>query len=138
MNIHDITFINGKKIIKWCYNNYGYSLFNNNYVKFNLSEETFNDKIYYGQYLKNEIILYKNNIKSFKMFTIVIIHEYIHHLQDGEMYDKYHYEYNKTYNYHPYEIQAENISKRDYKQCIKEVFNNESQLKKSRKRIKTT
>ena len=59
---------------------------------------------------------------SFTDFVSTIIHEYIHYTQSVRMYFRYIDKYNKTYDNHPYEKQADDISKRDARLCIKEVF----------------
>jgi hypothetical protein len=133
MNVNNINNKNALRVINWCYEQYGYSLYNGKRVKLVIiNDYCLTNKNIYGEYTtKKEIIIYKKTIKSFKVFVMILIHEYIHHLQNGDMYNKYHFEYNRNYEHHPYEITADNISKRDYKQCIKEVFKNERQKKKN-------
>ncbi len=125
MNVKDINRKNTLKIVQWCHINYGYSKFNttNITVKF-VKGYCIDDINILGEYESetNTIFIYKKPHKSFIDFIRSVIHEFVHYLNDDEMYQKYLEVHHKSYYHHPHEIKAEAIANRDKRKCLKETF----------------
>jgi hypothetical protein len=71
------------------------------------------------RYWDNEIIVYYNNTPNVKAFIQTIIHEWQHQLQPMTKYEKIHNEVG--YEEHPFEIEAEAVERKNYKQVWKHI-----------------
>jgi len=112
----------GKKIFEWCIKKYGYS----KHYKF-ISELVFRKKDACGDKLKgehtdcDEIVVYLDEVKNISDLVKTIIHEYTHYIQSPVWFQRY-YKLEKTFENHPYEIQAEKIAERDFKECLDDIL----------------
>lgn len=126
MNTKDMNRKNALKILNWCKSEYGRSFYKFEYPRLRVyKERNLGWKGDYD-YDSNIINVFVSTHNSFTDFVSTIIHEYVHYTQSVRMYFRYIDRYNKTYDNHPYEKQADDISKRDAKKCIKEVFLNKN------------
>lgn len=124
MNKNDINRKSALKVLNWCKNTYGRSFYKHEYPKLRVyKHRNLGWKGDYD-YEVNTINIYVAPHESFTDFVSTIIHEYVHYTQSVRMYFRYIDRYNKTYDNHPYEKQADDISKRDARLCIRETFLN--------------
>ncbi len=123
MNKHNINKSNAAKILTWCKRTYGKSQFKKTYPILKFHQKPF-EKDDYGEYISDDniIYVYGETHNSFIDFINTIIHEYVHYLQDPIMYQRYFKKHKKSYDSHPYEIKAQDISWKDQRQCLRETF----------------
>ena len=127
MNINDVKRKHLLYAIKWCYDKWGFSLYNPYYqipreipklvIKTGKSKTrgTFNPE-------NNTIIVYKNANPCAVNYLSTILHEYTHYLQDMEEYNLY---LDMSHDAHPYEIIAYEIEsnhKRELKKAVQKYF----------------
>ena len=114
-----------KLIYSWCKENLKRSKFHDNWPKLIARK---NPNEYYKGYFKghnNVICIYLKNNKTPIDLCETIIHEWKHYEQNiVKMYDKYMRAYGRTVKNHPYEISAENYSKKHAKNCLDWVEKN--------------
>jgi len=71
------------------------------------------------RYWDNEIIVYYNNCRTVSNLIRTIVHEWQHQLQPMTKYEKIHNEVG--YDNHPFEIEAEAVERKNYKQVWKHI-----------------
>ena len=108
-----------EQALDWCLDTYGFSKHQDDVPWLDFVED---DLGMMGEYVadENSLIIYPNHIHTYDDLIETIIHEYQHYLQSPTWMERY---YNMGYDYktHPYEIQAENIAKRDKNLCKKQI-----------------
>lgn len=121
MNCYDINKTNANKIYKWCKNKFGKAKNKKKYPTLVFHKEK---GIFKGEYDFDElkIHVWGPSHNSFSDFVKTIIHEYVHYKQKAHMYFRYHIIHKKSYNQHPYEKRANDLSNKYYKQCIIDIY----------------
>ena len=120
----------GEKVINWCMDKFGLSKHYNDYPYVEIDMVETDNPL--GEFISdnNEIIIYPNAIDNINDFISTVIHEYTHYMQSPSWYTRY--LNNLTLNEviknlpsssHPYEIEADKVAKRNWKQCKKEALN---------------
>jgi hypothetical protein len=110
----------GRQVEKWCRTNMGVNG-RKKYqpvIAYYKSMEGDNDMGEY-RYWDNEIIVYYNNCKTVSNLIRTIVHEWQHQLQPMTKYEKIHNEVG--YDNHPFEIEAEAVERKNYKQVWKHI-----------------
>ena len=113
------------KIYDWCKKKYGRSKYNGRYPDLFYRKGDRLIESIYGIYdcEDNYIYINKDNVDTIEELASTIIHEYTHYKQnirvDYTVLSKYFDPFTEN---HPLEKEAEDVSKRDYKQCLYEVF----------------
>ena len=120
----------GEKVINWCIDKFGLSKYHEYDPWLEIDMVRTDNPL--GEYVhdNNEIIIYPNAIDNINNFISTVIHEYTHYMQSPSWYTRY--LNNLTLNEviknlpsssHPYEIEADKVAKRNWKQCKKEALN---------------
>jgi hypothetical protein len=125
-----VTKVATQLALLWCYFKYGRSIWQLQPVRVAIR----NNLSSYGQYKHYDItndekptqevacILINPKLHNFDLKECVgtAIHEYVHHLQQIDVYDSY---FNKGFGYddHPLESEAAHVSKRDVEECYEWV-----------------
>jgi len=110
----------GRQVEKWCRTNMGING-RKKYqpvIAYYKSMEGDNDMGEY-RYWDNEIIVYYNNCRTVSNLIRTIVHEWQHQLQPMTKYEKIHNEVG--YDDHPFEIEAEAVERKNYKQVWKHI-----------------
>jgi hypothetical protein len=110
----------GRQVEKWCRTNMGVNG-RKKYqpvITYYKSIEGDNDMGEY-RYWDNEIIVYYNNCRTVSNLIRTIVHEWQHQLQPMTKYEKIHNEVG--YDDHPFEIEAEAVERKNYKQVWKHI-----------------
>jgi len=110
----------GRQVEKWCRTNMGING-RKKYqpvIAYYKSMEGDNDMGEY-RYWDNEIIVYYNNCRTVSNLIRTIVHEWQHQLQPMTKYEKIHNEVG--YEEHPFEIEAEAVERKNYKQVWKHI-----------------
>ena len=110
----------GRQVEKWCRTNMGING-RKKYqpvITYYKSIEGDNDMGEY-RYWDNEIIVYYNNCRTVSNLIRTIVHEWQHQLQPMTKYEKIHNEVG--YDNHPFEIEAEAVERKNYKQVWKHI-----------------
>jgi len=110
----------GRQVEKWCRTNMGVNG-RKKYqpvIAYYKSMEGDNDMGEY-RYWDNEIIVYYNNCRTVSNLIRTIVHEWQHQLQPMTKYEKIHNEVG--YDDHPFEIEAEAVERKNYKQVWKHI-----------------
>lgn len=117
--------------VLWCYFKYGRSIWNTDPIHVSICNTMTQ---YWGYYEASQpepeevgttIALIKVNPRkhdSLKSIVETIIHEYVHHLQPIDFYQKY-FSLGYVYSDHPFEIEATQIAKNDVDECWEWVTN---------------
>lgn len=114
-----------KKILAWCMETYGKSKHNGNYPTVEYKKPDYTQDDYTGYYDEQEELIYvnKNMVKTMKELVKTIIHEYAHYkyhpMKDYYVLAKY-----LNHDDNPMEKEAEQIEKRDYKECLSYIEKN--------------
>ena len=125
----------GEKVINWCMDKFGLSKHYNDYPYVEIDMVKIDNPL--GEFISdnNEIIIYPNAIDNINDFISTVIHEYTHYMQSPTWYTRYanrktELTVEEFADYllrgdptHPYEIEADEVAKRNWKQCKKEVLN---------------
>ena len=120
----------GEKVINWCVDKFGLSKHYNDYPYVEIDMVETNNPL--GEFISdnNEIIIYPNAIDNMNDFISTVIHEYTHYIQSPSWYTRYLNNLtidevikNLPSPSHPYEIEADKVAKRNWKQCKKEALN---------------
>ena len=110
----------GRQVEKWCRTNMGVNG-RKKYqpvITYYKSIEGDNDMGEY-RYWDNEIIVYYNNCRTVSNLIRTIVHEWQHQLQPMTKYEKIHNEVG--YDDHPFEIEADAVERKNYKQVWKHI-----------------
>ena len=110
----------GRQAERWCRDNMGING-RKKYqpvIAYYKSMEGDNDMGEY-RYWDNEIIVYYNNCRTVSNLIRTIVHEWQHQLQPMTKYEKIHNEVG--YDDHPFEIEAEAVERKNYKQVWKHI-----------------
>ena len=119
----------GEKVIDWCIDEFGLS---KHYEHYPYMEIDMDEDGMCGEFIgyNNEIIICPTAMDTIDEFIETVIHEYTHYMQSPSWYTRY--QNNLTIDEviknlpspsHPYEIEADKVAKRNWKQCKKEVLN---------------
>ncbi len=108
-----------ERALDWCLDTYGFSKHHDDVPWLDFSED---DLGMMGEYIAddNSLIIYPKHINTYDELIETIIHEYQHYLQSPTWMERY-YNMGYEYNTHPYEVQAEDIAKRDKNLCKKSL-----------------
>ena len=113
----------GDKVINWCMDKFGLSKHYNDYPYVEIDMVETDNPL-------DEIIIYPNAIDNINDFISTVIHEYTHYMQSPSWYTRYLNNLtidevikNLPSPSHPYEIEADKVAKRNWKQCKKETLN---------------
>ena len=126
----------GEKVINWCIDKFGLSKHHEYDPWLEIDMVRTDNPL--GEYVhdNNEIIIYPNAIDNMDEFIGTIIHEYTHYMQSPSWYTRYAnrkteltVEELATYLVegessldHPYEIEADKVAKKNWKQCKREIL----------------
>ena len=124
----------GEKIIDWCIDEFGLS---KHYEHYPYMEIDMDEDGVCGDFIgyNNEIIICPTAMDTIDEFIETVIHEYTHYMQSPTWYTRYanrktELTVEEFADYllrgdptHPYEIEADEVAKRNWKQCKKEVLN---------------
>lgn len=114
-----------EKIYDWCKKKYGRSKHNGKYPTLYFRKENEQVEGAFGIYDCEENFIYinKSRIENIEDLASTLIHEYVHYKQnikvDYAVLAKY---FDPSTDDHPLEREAEEISKRDTRLCLLEVF----------------
>ena len=120
----------GEKVINWCMDKFGLSKHYNDYPYVEIDMVETDNPL--GEFISdnNEIIIYPNAIDNMNDFISTVIHEYTHYMQSPSWYTRYLNNLtidevikNLPSPSLPYDIEADKVAKRNWKQCKKEVLN---------------
>jgi len=118
----DTCIFYAKKIFNWCIDRYGLSKYQEHdpYLIFEYNDLYINHlKGEYESY-DNELFTYFGEIEDIIDLVKTVIHEYRHYLQHPVWFQRY-YRNGKSYENHPYEVEAEKVAKRDWKKCLNDI-----------------
>ena len=119
----------GEKVINWCVDKFGLSKHYNDYPYVEIDMVETNNPL--GEFISdnNEIIIYPKAINNMDEFIGTIIHEYTHYMQSPSWYTRYLNNLtidevikNLPSPSHPYEIEADEVAKKNMKKCKNEVL----------------
>jgi len=124
----------GEKVINWCMDKFGLSKHYNDYPYMDIVTD---EEGICGEFFphNNQIIICTPALDSIDEFIDTVIHEYTHYMQSPTWYTRYanrktELTVEEFADYllrgdptHPYEIEADEVAKRNWKQCKKEVLN---------------
>mgnify|MGYP001176166591 CR=1 FL=1 len=120
----------GEKVINWCVDKFGLSKHYNDYPYVEIDMVETNNPL--GEFISdnNEIIIYPKAINNMDEFIGTIIHEYTHYMQSPSWYTRYLNNLtidevikNLPSPSHPYEIEADEVAKKNMNKCKNEVLN---------------
>jgi len=111
----------GNKIMDWCIRKYRFSKHQDFEPELAFKES--NRYKWRGEYVAedNEVIVYLRQTRGIAQLVRTIIHEYQHYMQSPVWYERYS-KSGKRYDNHPYEIQANRIERRDWKECLDDIL----------------
>jgi hypothetical protein len=119
----------GEKVINWCIDKFGLSKYHEYDPWLEIDMVRTDNPL--GEYVhdNNEIIIYPKAIDNMDEFIGTIIHEYTHYIQSPSWYTRYLNNLtidevikNLPSPSHPYEIEADEVAKRNWKQCKREIL----------------
>ena len=119
----------GEKVINWCVDKFGLSKHYNDYPYVEIDMVETNNPL--GEFISdnNEIIIYPKAINNMDEFIGTIIHEYTHYMQSPSWYTRYLNNLtidevikNLPSPSHPYEIEADEVAKKNMNKCKNEVL----------------
>jgi hypothetical protein len=121
-----ITRKHAVQILEWCVKTYGKSKFNRTFpsLEFKKGDYYTDECMAFYDDIESTIFVDKDKNNNLEELANSIIHEYTHYKQNMK-----HYQILALYlpdNKNPMEIEAERISKKDTKKCLKELFGVES------------
>jgi hypothetical protein len=118
MSIRDIKRKDVVSMYWWCVFSFGKSKYNEELPKLTVNR-TITDKFGFYDPSNNIITVCLKPHTSIANLCNTVIHEYVHYLQNMQMYDVYMIKYKRSYENHPYEISANNKAKK-YEKKLKE------------------
>ena len=126
----------GEKVINWCIDKFGLSKYHEYDPWLEIDMVRTDNPL--GEYVhdNNEIIIYPKAIDNMDEFIGTIIHEYTHYMQSPSWYTRYanrkteltveefatYFVEGESSLDHPYEIEADEVAKRNWKQCKREIL----------------
>ena len=123
----------GEKVIDWCLNEFGLSKHYNDYPYMDI---VMDEEGICGEFFShnNQIIICTPALDTIDEFIDTVIHEYTHYMQSPTWYTRYanrkiELTVEEFADYllggdptHPYEIEADEVAKKNTKKCKKEVL----------------